>query len=174
MDEKLEKLHNHINELLKYAEAKNGLLLGFNGLVILEILKNYPIHKNALTTWQLAILSYVLFLNFVSFIVCLLSLFPNRKTKSSKYKGKRPSNLLYFGNIAKFSATELIENVIKKYELSPKSMEYCIDLAQQLIILSQILNQKFNKFRLASIFTLCAFTSPLGYLIVKNVDKYKN
>lgn len=165
MEEKLETIHQQINELLRFAEAKNAGLLAFNGFVILEAVKNIYEHQSSFEKWQHLLLAYILLLNIISFLICLSSISPSRQSNIQTKKTKNLSNLLFYGTISTLTVTEYFDQFQKKYEIKPESKEYCFDLIKQLIIQSQILVSKFNKFKVASLLTFCAFATPLGYLI---------
>lgn len=167
MEEKLENIHQQINALLRFAETKNAGLLAFNGIVILEGIKNIFQNQSSFDCWRLWVFAYILLSNGISFLICMSSIFPSRQSKIRKSKTKNLINLLFYGTISSLTATEYFEQFQSKYEIKPKSKEFCFDLIRQLIVQSQILVSKFNKFKLASLFTFCAFTTPLGYIIYK-------
>jgi hypothetical protein len=174
MEEKLDKIHSQVNELLRFAEAKNVGLLAFNGVIIVEGLKNLYEHQEALKCWAIFLLFYIIILNTASFLICLSSLFPNRRTKIEQSKNKNLTNPLFFGTIATLNETEYLAQLKEKYELTPSNEAYCLDIIKQLIVQSQILVRKLNSFKVASLFTFCAFATPLGYLFYLWFLKPKN
>lgn len=174
MEEKLDKIHSQVNELLRFAEAKNAGLLAFNGIIIVEGLKNLYEHQESLKCWVIILLFYIVILNTASFLLCLASLFPNRRTIIEQSTNKNLSNPLFFGTIATLNDTEYLEQLKTKYSLAPQNEAYCLDIIKQLIVQSQILVRKLNSFKIASLFTFCAFATPLGYLIYLRFLKPKN
>ena len=174
MEEKLENIHQQINALLRFTKKKNAGLLAFNGIVILEGIKNIFQHQSSIDCWRLLIFGYILVLNVISFLICMSSIFPSRQSKIKKSKAKDLTNLLFYETISSLTVTEYFEQFQNKYKIKPKSKEFCFDLIRQLIIQSQILVSKFNKFKLASLFTFCAFTTPFGYIIYKRLFNTQN
>lgn len=171
MEEKLQNLHDHINDLLKYAEAKNGLLIGFNSLVLVEIVEKVFSQMKCLPLWAVLGFSYLGLCNIISLLISLFSFLPSFQTEITEHKFRNRSNYLFYGTIATLSPAEFFEQFKQRYKLEPTSETYCLDMIRQIIIQSQILIQKFNRFSLASLFTICSFISPLGFLLFKWIHR---
>jgi ABC-type transport system involved in multi-copper enzyme maturation permease subunit len=168
MDEKLEKLHAHINDILRFAEGKNGALLALNGLVIVEALKN--VFDSKTSTILTAIFLYLLVCHGISFICVLVSFLPNQQSDIDNEDPvpndpviDEADNLLFFDVIRDYTVDAYFEGFGKKYDLAPTSKIYCLDLIRQIIVQSSILSRKLRWFNVAAMITLCSF-SPLGLL----------
>lgn len=166
MEEKLEKLHAQISELIKFAETKNAGLVLANGAVSLEMLKLLFGEKTpGYLSW---IFTYILLLNAISLFLCLFSLLPNRQETVLPLSEELPlptENILFFGVIRRFGIENYYEEFKSRYSLKVKSEEYCKNLIEQMIIQSQILTRKFDIFGLSAILTISSFVSPVALLI---------
>lgn len=176
MEEALRNIFANVNDYLKFAEAKNGLILTLNGGLIFGILsifknqiqvfnRNTPVGDLMfrLYLWEMLILS------FVSLVVALISLLPQLKTLKSK-KPNRPKtvpkqyNLVYFGDIIKYTdAYEYLK------DLSPEKKEFKnieVAYANEIIYNSRIAYTKYKLFNFALFLMIGAFATVLVSITV--------
>ncbi|MEH2405180.1 hypothetical protein [Nostoc sp.] len=165
MDEvspKLIAIFQNVNEWLKFAEAKNGILLAFSGagitatITLLATAQNIPKSLNfglLLTTILLCICSLICSLSFLPKIN-LEHLFwlRTRPLKNSSFLKKDTDNFYYFGHLQKYSSTELLDALNKHYFEdrinTPYKKEY-EDIAGQITINAEIAFLKFQVFTYA-------------------------
>ncbi len=168
MRDTLKDIFDNVNSWLKFAEAKNGAIIALNATFIFGILK-----LNIISTSEKNILDYYLFIAIfmllVSIIVALLSFIPRLSDTYIKFKEPMDNdNLLYFGDIAKYTDIKYKEKIqifiqLNGSEGSDKLNEYYI---KQIIINSKITFIKFKQFEIAIWFTLSAILTPIGGIIL--------
>lgn len=172
MREILKEVYQHCQDMQKIAETKNAGLIAFNGAVCLASL------KLAIDGGFNNLISY--YLMFV--VVCsLISIFLNLSAISSQLKHKeleltnyKSNNLLFFGTVANYSAVDYLKKIKQDYNLSEEITQYHLDLANQIVINSQITVRKFKLFNSAFKWTIAGIATPLSvliYLIFFNSNK---
>lgn len=152
-----------VNGWLKFAEAKNGVLITLNGAGVwgmLEFIQSAsPTGFFLLYSWI-----FVLFMA-LSAILTLLSFLPVLKAEWLQPVGdqRSESNLLFFGHIAEHTPEELLEalDISTREDLNSINRDY----AEQAIINSQIALRKYNLFHLSLWLTLSGITTPVLSLI---------
>jgi len=165
MDEvstKLLAIFQNVNEWLKFAEAKNGILLAFSGaaitatITILSTAQNIPNSLKIgllLTTILLCICSLISSLSFLpkTNLERLLWL-KTKPPKNANYIKKDADNFWYFGHLQKYNATELLEGLNKYYFENKVNLPYKKeheDIAAQITINAAIAFLKFQVFTYA-------------------------
>lgn len=162
--EYLEKQYTHAFEMLKFGESKNIALIAFNGVIIIGLSK--LINDNFCD-----IIHYYLI---YSIAMCAISIFISFSALIAKIKHKRndisiykSNNLLFYATLAHMSDEELIEKLVKSYQCERSNENHEKDLANQVIISSQIAARKFKLYNRAIAFMFCGILTPLSYLIYK-------
>ncbi|MEH1971695.1 MAG: hypothetical protein V7L02_00450 [Nostoc sp.] len=188
MDEvssKLTAIFQNVNEWLKFAEAKNGILLAFSGagitaiITLLSTAQNLPQSLNfglLLTTILLCICSLICSLSFLPKINLERLLWLQTKPpKSSNFIRKDTDNFYYFGHLQKYNSTELLDALNKHYFEGtinkPYKKEY-EDIAGQITINSEIAFLKFQVFTYA-IYILIASILVIPFSAIINLFIYK-
>ncbi|MTJ08660.1 hypothetical protein [Anabaena sp. UHCC 0204] len=167
MDEvstKLLAIFQNVNEWLKFAEAKNGILLAFSGaaitatITLLVTAQNIPNSLNfglLLTTILLCICSLICSLSFLPKINLERSLyFQNRRNKKLNSQRSKDDNFWYFGDLQKYKADELLEALNKPYfqgsvDITKEEYKEYKDIAAQITINAEIAFLKFEVFTYA-------------------------
>ena len=161
MDEKLKFIFTNVNDWLKFAEAKNGVLIAFNNALVFglfSILDSTSKPLNDLTT-QIYITCLLLLIasaiSILSFIPQLrepiLSLWNIPKAEPDK------DNTLYFGDILKYEKEDYLELIYKENDADTQSInKYQLQLASQIIINSKIAYFKYELFVFSSWITFIA------------------
>ncbi|NET36062.1 MAG: hypothetical protein F6K19_29220 [Cyanothece sp. SIO1E1] len=165
MDELLAKLtiifHN-VNDWLKYAEAKNAVLLAFSGaglianITLLATAQSLP---NSLRTGLILSTSLLS----ICALFCALSFLPKTNLEQILWLRNSPSrrlptqssddNFYYFGHLRKYTPDELLDSINKLYCNEIFTLPYekeCRDVAAQITVNSQIAFLKFNFFTWSS------------------------
>ncbi len=147
MQEQLWKIFDNINFWLDYAERKNSLLLTILGLQITAV-NVLPVKIDWLMRLSIGLL-------FICFLVTLFSFFPRTKYKINNFVSSRkqisPSdNLLFYDDIAKYSAEEYFAEIGKCFTNQVTDNRYLKDLCLQIIVNSKIVSSKFKIFKLTS------------------------
>ncbi len=168
-------IFDNINDWLKFAEAKNGMLIAFDSAAlcaIISLLKN-----NKLFCADLVYYSYLsLFLLVISIIVLLYSFVPqfSLKDKTSDIDIDK-LNLTYFFDLAKLDYEEFEEKLANDFSLELKTFES--GLLIQVINNSKIAVFKYVCFKIAVWLNLAILLTPfiLLYPLIKYIkSKVKN
>ncbi|MTJ52317.1 hypothetical protein FJR38_06345 [Anabaena sp. UHCC 0253] len=167
MDEvstKLLAIFQNVNEWLKFAEAKNGILLAFSGaaitatITLLATAQNIPNSLNfglLLTTILLCICALICSLSFLPKIDLERSLyFQNRQNKKLNFQRSKDDNFWYFGDLQKYKADELLEALNKPYfkdslDITKAEYKEYKDIATQITTNARIAFLKFEVFTYA-------------------------
>lgn len=169
--EKLLSILHLINDWLKFAEAKNALLLAFCGAAITALVTYLSAAPNISSESLRIGLLISLFLLCICSLICSLSLLPKtdreyliwwtkRPSKKLKTKPQDTDNLYFFDEIRKYSSTDLLDSMNKLYfdnKLQTPYKKEDIDIANQIVINSQIASVKFAFFRVALWFLIGSF-----------------
>lgn len=151
MDKKifLDNALNRTDDWLKFAENKNALLLATNSGLFFGLLKLYTDEKTVVYLLPLGVI-------ILSSIICSLSFIPKIKVSGfySNNSKNEKDNLLYFGDISKYTPVEYLEML--SLEINQLNNYY----ANQIVVNSQIALTKFTLFNYAiklSIFAIFIF-----------------
>ncbi len=162
---KLFSLFQNVNDWLKFAEAKNAVLLAFAGAGMTATLTVLVSAQNLFNSLRWGLISATILLCVCAFL-CILSFLPKTdlekilRVRSSQSEQPKPEDNLYFyGHLKKYQAEELLDRLNQTYlSNSPVSQPYskeAKDLAVQVTINSGIAFIKFEIFRYA-VYTLAA------------------
>lgn len=169
MLEQLERILDYINTWLKFAEAKNAMIIALNGAAIFNAIHLLELTRIASTTYLKIYIAIFCFLAFLALLTSLASFIPKTNLDDLFGFEVTPSknNLLFFGNLAKYSTDSLISELSGSMALSdytPNSIEK--DYAEQIIINSKIAMKKYNYFKLAVWLTIYGLITPfIGFLV---------
>ncbi len=155
MEDKILNIFTNVNKWLEYAERKNVILLS---LISVELtLSKYFIPEsgpNAIQTISIVFLG-------ICVVITLFSFFPKTVIPwwftfwaDSKDSPKDNDNLLFYGHIVKYSSKDYIKKIEETYGLKIASDNYLKDLCSQIVINSQITNNKYNMFKVSFWFML--------------------
>lgn len=150
-----EKQLERTNYWLSFAEAKNAVLIAFNAAAIAFIVnfqKTFPVFSTT-----------IMILLLMPCIICLLSFFPNLKSRPPKHQhDTKNDNLVFWGDIANLKDEgRYIELVIARYfpehTLEGESSKLCYDLASEIMINSRIAMYKYRCFKIALKLNILSF-----------------
>lgn len=162
MDEvtdKLTKIFDIVNDWLKYAEAKNAVLLGFSGSGIAAALTYLSAASNIPKSIYTGLIITIFFLCLCSFF-CSLSFLPKTNLEYIVWKKSKPKvnshlkisdndNFYYFGHLLKYQPIELMDAINRLYfegKISNSKKKEYLDLSTQIILNSEIAYLKFRIF----------------------------
>lgn len=170
-EEQLQKIFTNVNEWLKFAEAKNFGLLSLNAAIVFGFTQ---------TTFQdgsiIVMAGYYIFFPFtiLSFLPCLISLFPivskiERKTKDKKDKKikifikkfsnwidkeKSFENIHFFGYLKDIDESTLEAKLQLKTGVTDSFSDYEKELGTQILYNSRITWLKYQFFKMGAFFFL--------------------
>jgi Family of unknown function (DUF5706) len=159
MTEKLILIFQLVNDWLKFAEAKNAILFAFLGAGITAIVTYLSAAANAPKLLQIALLISMSLL-FIGAIVCAISFLPKTDIERILWLRGKPSrknarllkdtdSFYFFGDIEKYSNSELLASINRLYfddKFKVPFKKEDLDIANQIIVNSQIASRKFRFF----------------------------
>ncbi|MFN9171929.1 MAG: hypothetical protein ACK58B_15460 [Dolichospermum sp.] len=149
-------IFQNVNEWLKFAEAKNGILLAFSGAAITATITILSTAQSLPNSLKIGLLLTTIILCICA-LVCSLSFLP--RTNLERVLGLRRNlnptnpdkdNFWFFGHLQKYQPIELLEALNKHYfdsklNNTPYKKEYQ-DIAAQITINAEITFLKFRIF----------------------------
>lgn len=160
----LEKQYNHAFEMLKFGEAKNIALIAFNGAIIVGISK---LITDEIPLWLYYYLIYTIVMSSLSIFTGFSALIAKIKHSPNNISLNRSNNLLFYATLAHMTDEELIKKISENYQCERSNENHEKDLANQVIITSQIAARKFKFYNIAITLMLMGLLTPLSYLIYK-------
>ncbi len=167
MEDKLKDIFENVNNWLKFAEAKNALIIVLNGTLIFRISGFYS-HIQNNVIYFLYFMSILMLL--ISIVIAIISFIPRLKTPYIKMQNPLPNdNLLYFGHIAKYTPDQYYLKISKILSKDDKYKEFNMHYSNQIVVNSRITFIKFKQFEISVFFLISAFLTPLGtWFLYKN------
>ena len=169
--EKLLVIFQNVNEWLKFAEAKNAVLLAFSGTGITATVTLLATIQNLPGSLKIGVLVTTGLLYVCAFL-CALSFLPSTNlekilwNRSRAFSSMQPKpdddNFYYFGHLKKYGAVELLDAVNRLYLNGTISTPYGKephDLATQIILNSGIAFRKYRLFTYSLYFLICSILS---------------
>ncbi len=167
-EERLRFILSGVNEWLKFAEAKLGVLVAINGSVAFAALSLLNEQSQAGICTRTALLLLAL-TNVISMMLCLASLapclFPIRCAKS---RGTRATvNLLYFGDIEALDPKDYLARTAASRRERPRNSSGAdlMDYAEQIVTNSRIAVKKYGLFRAGVIITIAGLMISLAEMV---------
>ncbi|MBD2511818.1 hypothetical protein H6G91_32035 [Nostoc muscorum FACHB-395] len=180
----LRAIFQNVNEWLKFAEAKNGILLAFSGAGITATITILATAQSIPQSLKIGLLLTTTLLCICS-LICSLSFLPKtnlerivwlrtRPNKNANYAKKDTDNFWFFGHLQKYNAIELLEVLNKYYFTNKLNLPYKKeheDIAAQITINAEIAFLKFQVFTYA-VYVLIASILVLPCYILINLVIY--
>ena len=172
---KLIAIFQNVNDWLKFAEAKNGILLAFSGAAITATITILSTAQNLPNSLKIGLLLTTIILCICA-LACSLSFLP--RTNLERVLGLRRNlnttnpdkdNFWFFGHLQKYKPIELLEALDKHYfdsklNSTPYKKEYQ-DIAAQITINAEIAFLKYQVFTYALYFLIASIVViPLSIL----------
>ena len=165
MDDFLAKLtiifHN-VNDWLKYAEAKNAVLLAFSGAGITATITLLAAVQSLPRALRIGLIISTCLL-VICALLCSLSFLPKTNLEKILWLKDSPSrrvasqskddNFYYFGHLRKYTPDELLTAMSKLYfsnRFTPLYEKECRDIAAQITVNAEIAFLKFRFFTYSS------------------------
>lgn len=160
MNRDLLEIFKNVNDWLKHAEAKNAMLVAFDGATIFGLIQIHDadlIKSSELLSYSLV--GAIGFLT-VSLIIALISFSPQLSFKpETGVAMQKEKNLLYFEYLRKIPTKNIAEEIVGK-EISQID-QLDIDLAKQIRENARIASSKYSHFKVAVWITCAVFISAL-------------
>ena len=175
MDENtcLEFIFSNVNRWVEHAEKKNVFV--FSTFSLISFLSGIVTNQSSIFTWIKigSVITIVIYL--IPLFFTLRSLFPMTRfsklvlEKGKDKKSQTDDNLLFFGDIIKYSTDEYLQTISKKYSLKLKKGGIHNDLIKQIIINSHIANRKYQYFKISSVLL---FIAVLQFVILFSISLF--
>ena len=180
MEERLRFIFANVNEWLKFAEAKNGVLIAFNGAAIFGILQS--LEEICKINERLEVVAFVVIVTAtvgigIAFFSFMPSLNLNRKASISISPSAIGKNsLIFFRHISKFSPDLYLRTLYQRDGQSVQTLNPIeLDLAHQIVENSKTTWLKYRLFFFALNVTLFGMILPIPVLIIYWITKaFKN
>jgi hypothetical protein len=155
LEDRLFQLLQLVNDWLKFGETKSGGMVVLAGLAATGLL-TYGSDIEHPTPWDGWTLFLAGFFFTLSLSIAVWSFLPRKDAQKieSRLEGipDDSDNIYYYGHLAKFRATDLIEKLCELHQCDPtKATRGERDLAAQIIINSRITHRKMQLFSMASV-----------------------
>ncbi|WNY26380.1 Pycsar system effector family protein [Methanolapillus ohkumae] len=163
----LYQTYDMVLERLKYAEAKNTIIVTLLGALVVggfRIYNETPYRPDIATFY---FWNFILFA-VIAITVSLSSFMPNVKLQYL-YKGKDPAesdSLVYYEHISKYDVESYLTAINRRYfdsEATPGNLDF--DVAAQLIINSRSAYRKYSISYYAIVFSIFAILTPVVGII---------
>ncbi len=171
MKENLQEIFRNINDWLRFAEAKNAVIIALNGAAIWGIIQNLETLKEYVDSIQY----FGIFLGasaFVGLIIAMCSFLPSiniywEEKSNFKKINIESLSLYYFGHIKNFERSDYLKSIYKAEGLNvpDKLPRMELDLSHQIIQNARITWIKYQLFLWAVSITLVGMVLPIPFLI---------
>lgn len=162
-EEQLYKIFNNVNDWLKFAEAKNAMIIAFNSASIYGIISTLSIDYVKKHDFLMTYLFIVIILLVFSTAFSLISFAPRVKIiKGGWYAPGNFSNVLFFEYLKTKSNLEILKEVTGDNDESTFT-KIEKDIAEQIKQNSIIASRKYSYFTISVWLTIAAYISfPLA------------
>ena len=160
-EEQLYKVFYNVNDWLKFAEAKNAMLIAFNGASIFGVTQLYDLKYVKDSEGIKGYLFFVIVCLVFSTVNCLISFAPRVKIiKGGLYSSGKIANVLFFEYLKGKSNLEIVQEITgdnekEKYTTLEK------DIAEQIKQNSIISSRKYSHFTISVWITISAYVTIL-------------
>ncbi|WP_179317204.1 Pycsar system effector family protein [Winogradskyella undariae] len=171
MESRLLVVFNNVNEWLRFAEAKNAMIIALNGVIVFGVARLFKIDEikeSEILCWYFTL--YFLCLG-ASTLVALLSFIPQLKQLTPTFNFKSQNDdFLYFACLKDKTVAEVTEVYRDNDEVISV---YHKHLANQIITNAGITKRKYDYFTFACWLTISAILTPILALVYAGYT-YKN
>jgi hypothetical protein len=159
MDDRLKFIFANVNDWLKFAEAKNAMIIAFNSASIYGITKTFDLEAVKNTQFIKVYLMIMIAMLVFSAILALISFAPRVKiVKTGFYAPSDVPNIIFFEYLKDRSTDQILSEVLGGAD---KSLFTSInkDIAEQIRQNSIIASRKYSHFTIAVWLTITAYVS---------------
>lgn len=152
----LNDLYKDVCEWLKFAEAKNAALLGFNGVMLFGTVS---LIKEKIFPDFSAAFKFSLVIFCLNIVIIMFTFIPTEVPLIKKKKEKL-INGLYYGEVGNYEPKEYLNLIIERYNISKNDIKfnnYISDLANQIVSVSWLAIRKNKIFKFCALINICLF-----------------
>lgn len=163
-EERLLKVLTIVNEWLKFAEAKNAMLIAFNGASIYGLAKALELDFLKQNTWLTQYFLVVIIVLAFSVVVGLLSFIPQLTfINFSKSTTNKSTSNIFFGHLKNKSKVQIVQGICETK--ATEFTNYELDIAGQIQQNSIIASNKYDFFTIAAWITIIAYVHVLAFIL---------
>ncbi|NRP10373.1 MULTISPECIES: Pycsar system effector family protein [unclassified Marinobacterium] len=163
----LKDILSNAHDQLRFAETKHASNLAFNGVLIFGFIRLLLLPGTETSTSILLVTTLAILCCGYSSVTSIRSFFPNTDNTPKKNQTIQGPNLVYFDHLGRLSEDEFLRLYYQKSNICEKEMlEIDKDMANQIIVISQIASNKFRLFSEAVIFTISATLLGSVFLVL--------
>jgi hypothetical protein len=161
MNKELLEIHSNVKDWLKFAEAKNAMLVAFNAASIYGVAKLPFLNKTEIFSFWDVYFSFVIILLVFSTVTCLISFVPRLKfIHLSITNTKDKENIFFFEHLGGSSPDKILKSLTEK-GVKGEFSEIDKDIAIQIHSLANVTRNKYSLFTVAVWITVVACVTPL-------------
>ena len=179
LDSEIKEIFANVNHWLSFAEAKNGLVVGVNGALLIGLTQVLTSDGFIGFSWPLQYYCYHgIVLSALGAVVALVALIPKTSLPWNRATGiPNPSsdNLLFFEHIGRYRGEEYLQTLCERLTVDYSQQTPLAKLySEQLVVNAKIASRKMRLFRLAAWMTVATVvTVPLSLLLAIFVESDK-
>jgi hypothetical protein len=176
---KLISIFQIVNDWLRFAEAKNAVLLAFSGAGVTAIVTYISTATNILNPFRTGLI-FAIFLLCISSLICSFSFLPRtdiehftwlrtKPSRKSKSLLKDTDNFYSFNDLKRYEPMDLLESLNRLYfqnQIPKPYIKEDLDIAHQITINSEIASIKFSFFTFALWLLIISILAILVSLLV--------
>ncbi|REE27259.1 hypothetical protein DFQ09_10187 [Winogradskyella pacifica] len=161
MNKELLEIHSNVKDWLKFAEAKNAMLVVFNSASIYGVAKLPFLNKAEEPNFIDNYFSFIIILLIISTVTCLISFVPRLKfILLSISNSKEKNNIFFFEHLGKSTPKKILES-LKGKGVKEEFSEVDEDIAVQIHSLANVATRKYSLFTIAVWITVSAYINPI-------------
>ena len=163
MNKELIEILNNTKEWLKFAEAKNAMLIAFNAASIYGVAKLPFLNKTEFSSFIDGYFSFVIILLIISTVTCLISFVPRLNIIHISITNiNQEGNIFFFEHLRKSTPKQILKS-LKEKGVKEEFSKIDEDVASQIHSLSKVTSNKYSLFTIAVWITVTAYvTVPLA------------
>jgi len=164
VNKNLLEIFKNVNDWLKFAEAKNAMLIGLNGAILVGIsqINNHSFFNFNPFFWN-GYISIIQILLMFSMVISILSFVPKLHMKVGFYTSSEVKNLWFFESLKSMTNDQILEQIANTD--TKKANKVDKDLAEQIKQISIIASSKYLLFTVAVWFLISSLISiPVAVL----------
>lgn len=163
-EDKLLKVFANVNDWLKFAEAKNAMLIAFNGASIFGVIRLFDVEAISKSSFLSNYVLFVIICLIFSAVNCLISFAPRVKIVKGIYDTSKIPNVLFFEYLKGKNNVEIYLEITGETD-SSRITVFEKDIAEQIKQNSIIASRKYSHFTISVWITISAFISlPLALI----------
>ena len=171
MRDELNKILSHVNDWLKFAEAKNAGLLALNMAAVAGIMQGFSTSDNTdnIFKWiMVSLFTISICIVLFSFLPVLRQVFIYKKYDDQQFDAEKDKlNCYYFGDHAKINCSHLIKLLSSKHAPQYVTNSLDVDIASQIITNAEIAIRKYKLFTVSAWISFGGFVMGLILILTK-------